>query len=265
MTNEIEAILRLSSFVGVLAVMLVWELAAPRRKLSRQRLGRWMANLGLVFLNTFLLRISLGAFAVTSAIYANNAGLGLFNWLQLPALVVLILSVVVLDVAIYWQHRLFHIVPLFWRLHRLHHADVDFDTTTGVRFHPVEIFLSMLIKAALVMALGAPVMAVVVFEILLSATSLFNHGNVKIPLPVERWLRILLVTPDMHRIHHSVIRQETDSNFGFSVPWWDFLFASYCAEPQAGQDEMEIGLPILRDKIENRFDKLLTQPFRRPD
>jgi len=265
MTNEIEAILRLSSFVGVLAVMLVWELAAPRRKLSRQRLGRWMANLGLVFLNTFLLRISLGAFAVTSAIYANNAGLGLFNWLQLPALVVLILSVVVLDVAIYWQHRLFHIVPLFWRLHRLHHADVDFDTTTGVRFHPVEIFLSMLIKAALVMALGAPVMAVVVFEILLSATSLFNHGNVKIPLPVERWLRMLLVTPDMHRIHHSVIRQETDSNFGFSVPWWDFLFASYCAEPQAGQDEMEIGLPILRDKIENRFDKLLTQPFRRPD
>jgi sterol desaturase/sphingolipid hydroxylase (fatty acid hydroxylase superfamily) len=156
-------------------------------------------------------------------------------------------------------------VPLFWRLHRLHHADVDFDTTTGVRFHPIEIFLSMLIKAALVVTLGAPVMAVVVFEVLLSATSLFNHGNVKIPSSVDRWLRMVLVTPDMHRVHHSVIRQETDSNFGFSVPWWDYLFASYCAEPKAGQDGMEIGLPILRDEVENRFDKLLTQPFRQPD
>jgi sterol desaturase/sphingolipid hydroxylase (fatty acid hydroxylase superfamily) len=265
MTNEFEATLRLSAFLGVLAVMLVWELVAPRRRLSRGRPGRWLANLGLVFLNTFLLRISLGAFAVTAAVYAGSEGVGLFNWLELPYLMALILSVVLLDMAIYWQHRLFHVIPLFWRLHRLHHADVDFDTTTGVRFHPIEIFLSILIKAALVLALGAPIMAVVVFEVLLSATSLFNHGNVKIPLPVDRLLRMVLVTPDMHRVHHSVIRRETDSNFGFSVPWWDYLFASYCAEPEAGQDDMEIGLPILRDKDENRIDKLLTQPFRNPD
>ena len=213
-------------------------------------------------MNTLLLRVTIGAFAVTVSVLAAQEQIGLFHLITMPYWLAVLASIVLLDLAIYWQHRLFHVIPIFWRLHRLHHADVDFDVTTGVRFHPIEIFLSMFIKAALVLLFGAPVLAVVLFEILLSATSLFNHGNVAIPVKLDRVLRLLLVTPDMHRVHHSSIKRETDSNFGFSVPWWDYLFASYCAQPDDGHDKMQIGLEIFRDKVDNRFDKLLIQPFR---
>ncbi len=257
-----EATIRLSAFIGVFAVMVLWEVISSRRSLTRSRWQRWSANLGIVLLNTLLLRFTIGAIAVSTAVYATNQEFGLFHVLPLPPFLAVILSVILLDVAIYWQHRLFHLIPIFWRLHRMHHADLDFDTTTGVRFHPIEIFVSALIKAGLVLMMGAPVAAVVIFEVLLSATSLFNHGNVRLPLGLDRLVRLVLVTPDMHRVHHSVLPGEMNSNYGFSVSWWDRLFGSYVAQPKASHEDMQIGLPIFREEAEGRLDKLLTQPFR---
>jgi sterol desaturase/sphingolipid hydroxylase (fatty acid hydroxylase superfamily) len=176
-----------------------------------------------------------------------------------------LLAVVVLDMAIYFQHRLFHAVPVLWRLHRMHHADLDLDVTTGARFHPLEILLSMAIKVAVVIALGAPAVAVVLFEILLNASSMFNHANLRLPLAVDGALRWLIVTPDVHRVHHSVIRAETDSNFGFSLSWWDRLFGTWRAQPEKGHDGMTIGLPVFRNPEQLRLDRMLVQPFLRGD
>jgi sterol desaturase/sphingolipid hydroxylase (fatty acid hydroxylase superfamily) len=173
-----------------------------------------------------------------------------------------VLSVVILDLAIYLQHVLFHAVPALWRLHRMHHADLEFDVSTGLRFHPVEILLSTVIKLAVVAALGAPALAVVIFEVLLNATSMFNHSNVRVPLGIDRMLRWLVVTPDMHRVHHSITPRETNSNFGFNLPWWDRLFGTYRAQPQAGHEAMTIGIEQFRDVRELRLDRMLLQPFR---
>jgi len=256
-----ETALRLGAFLGVLAAMMVWEVLAPRRARSATRGVRWTANLAIAVLNAAMLRVLFPIAAASTAVWAETRGIGLLNTVAMPAPVALLLAVFVLDLAIYAQHVVFHKVPLLWRLHRMHHADVDFDTTTGVRFHPLEIALSMLYKMAVVVALGAPAIAVIAFEVLLNATAMFNHGNVRLPAGIDRVLRLAVVTPDMHRVHHSVHRDETDSNFGFNLSVWDRMFATYRAQPRDGHEGMTIGLPIFRDPADRRLDKLLVQPF----
>jgi sterol desaturase/sphingolipid hydroxylase (fatty acid hydroxylase superfamily) len=257
-----EPLVRLGAFAGILAAMALWELLAPRRRQSFRRSERWPSNLGIVALDTLLVRFVFPLTAVGVAVLAETRGFGLLQMLHAPAWLALVSAVVLLDLAIYFQHRLFHAVPVLWRVHRMHHADLEFDVTTGVRFHPFEILLSMLIKLAVVATLGAPAVAVVTFEVLLNATSMFNHGNVRIPQCIDAVLRWLLVTPDMHRVHHSVVPRETNSNFGFSLPWWDRLFCTYCAQPVAGHLDMTIGIKQLRNPQELRLDRMLVQPFR---
>lgn len=259
-----EAMLRLGAFLGVLLLMMVWEVLAPRRSLGTGRQRRWPANLALALVNTAVLRLLLPAAAVAAALLAADRDWGLFQWLELPGLWAILAGVVLLDLAVYAQHRAFHAVPLLWRLHRMHHTDLDLDTTSGLRFHPLEILLSMLIKVAVVLALGAPVAAVILFEVVLNATALFNHANVRIPVPVDRVLRWLVVTPDMHRIHHSRFPDETDSNFGFNLPWWDRLFASYRAEPRGGHLKMRLGIDGFEGPDATELWALLAQPFRYP-
>lgn len=259
-----EPVVRVGAFAGVFTLMALWELAAPFRKHRMSRGVRWPANMALVVLDTLFVRILLPTGAVGLAVYAQSSGLGLFNAWRLPELVAVPLGVVLFDLAIYAQHVLFHVVPAFWRLHRVHHADQDLDVTTGVRFHPVEIILSMLIKLGLVAIVGVPPAAVLVFEVLLNATSMFNHSNVRLPPVLEPAVRWLLVTPDMHRVHHSVVPAETNSNYGFNLSIWDRLFRTYRSGPAAGHDSIDIGLADIRDPAEQRLDRMLTQPFRNP-
>lgn len=257
-----EPIIRTLGFVSVLCVMAVWEILATRRPQTIKRSVRWPGNLAIVVLDTLAVRLFFPLAAVGAAIYASGQELGLLNLASIPGWMTVGLAILLLDLAIYFQHRIFHAVPWLWRLHRMHHADLEFDVTTGLRFHPFEILLSMAIKIAVVVLIGAPALAVVVFEVLLNATSLFNHGNVRLPQRVDRWLRLILVTPDMHRVHHSTIRRETDSNFGFSVPWWDRLFGTYRAQPEKGHLGMTIGIEDFRTEHDLRLDQMLIQPFR---
>lgn len=257
-----EPIIRLAAFAGVLGAMALWEILAPRRAQAHGRLVRWPGNLGVVILDTLLVRLVFPAAAVGVALLAETRGWGLFNAFEVPYLVAAVAAVVLLDLAIYLQHVLFHAVPALWRLHRMHHADLEFDVTTGIRFHPIEILLSMLIKFGVVAALGTPAVAVLVFEVLLNATSMFNHGNVRLPARLDRVLRWIVVTPEMHRVHHSILQRETNSNFGFNLPWWDRLFGTYRAEPAAGHEGMTIGIDQFRDPCELRLDRMLMQPFR---
>jgi sterol desaturase/sphingolipid hydroxylase (fatty acid hydroxylase superfamily) len=254
--------LRLAAFCGVLIVMLVWELLLPRRTSNIKRTARWPSNLAVVVLDTVLVRLVFPTTTIAVALLAETNGWGLFNVLRLPQWLTLLAGIVLLDLAIYLQHVLFHWLPALWRFHRMHHADLEFDVTTGVRFHPVEILLSMAIKLGVILALGTPALAVLGFEILLSATSLFNHGNVKLPERLDRALRWVLVTPDMHRVHHSIVTRETNSNFGFNLPWWDWLFKTYRDQPAAGHLAMTIGVEQFRELTEQRLDRMLTQPFR---
>ena len=254
--------IRLAAFGTVLAAMAVWEFCAPRRKQGLGRKTRWPGNLGIVVLDTLLVRLIFPMGAVAVALAAEARGWGLFNVFEVPAWVAILVGVILLDLAIYLQHVLFHAVPAFWRLHRMHHADLEFDVTTGVRFHPVEILLSMVIKLGVVATLGAPGLAVLIFEVLLNATSMFNHGNVALPNNIDRILRWVVVTPEMHRVHHSVKARETNSNFGFNLPWWDRLFGTYRDQPEAGHLGMTIGIAQFRDPGEQRLDRMLTQPFR---
>jgi sterol desaturase/sphingolipid hydroxylase (fatty acid hydroxylase superfamily) len=258
---ETESVVRLGIFVGVLVVMAALELLIPRRPLMVQRPVRWASNLGLVALNSLAVRLLIPLGAIGMADLAQNRGWGLFNNLSLPDWVSMLLSVLALDLAIYLQHVLFHAVPLLWRLHMVHHADLDFDVTTGLRFHTLEILLSMGIKMATVALLGASPLAVLLFEVLLNATSMFNHANVRLPLWLDRVLRLVLVTPDMHRVHHSVVVRETNSNFGFNLPWWDFLFGTYRPQPEAGHDQMTIGLGQFRDGSVDHLPWMLALPF----
>jgi sterol desaturase/sphingolipid hydroxylase (fatty acid hydroxylase superfamily) len=260
-----ETILRLAAFASILAVMMLWEIASPRRRRDIPRLLRWSGNLGIVALDNVLVRllfpVTVAAFAAT--LHRNGHGLlGLVTW---PDWLEVMVALIALDLAIYLQHVLFHAVPGLWRLHRMHHADLEFDTTTGLRFHPVEILMSMGIKFSIVAALGTPALAVVLFEILLNGTSLFNHGNVSMPKPLDRVLRWIVVTPDMHRVHHSIIPAETNSNFGFNLPWWDRLFGTYREQPQEGHQGMTIGIEAFRSEGDLRLDRMLWQPFRRAE
>jgi sterol desaturase/sphingolipid hydroxylase (fatty acid hydroxylase superfamily) len=258
-----EPLVRLLCFGSVFAALALWEIAAPRRRQEIGRAQRWPNNLGVVVLDSLLLRLLFPTAAVGVALFGEERGWGFLNAAALPAWAKVIIAFVALDLAIYLQHVLFHAVPALWRLHRMHHADLEFDVTTGVRFHPVEIILSMLIKLGVVAALGAPPLAVLLFEVALNATSMFSHGNIRLPARVDRWLRWIVVTPDMHRVHHSIERKETDSNFGFNLPWWDRLFGTYRAAPQAGHEGMTIGIAQFRDAEELRLDRMLLQPLRK--
>ncbi|MBV1799407.1 sterol desaturase family protein [Siccirubricoccus sp. G192] len=256
-----EPLIRLGAFLGVLLVMLALERWRPWRPGRALGARRWPANLGLAALGAGLVRITVPAAAVGAALWAEARGLGLLPALGAPPWLAVLVSVLLLDLLVYWQHRITHVVPLLWRLHRVHHADPELDATTGLRFHPVEILLSMGLKMAAVVALGAPALAVLVFEVLLNATALFNHAAIRLPAWLEPWLRLVLVTPEMHRIHHSEVRAETDSCYGFCLPWWDRLFGSYRAAPAAGE-AVVIGVPGWREAPQQRLDRLLWQPLR---
>ncbi|MCH7889363.1 MAG: sterol desaturase family protein [Proteobacteria bacterium] len=256
-----EPAIRLGIFLGVFALVVVFETLAPRRARTMPRTARWPHNIGVVVVNTLLLRLVFPTAAIGMALMAATRGWGLLNIIDAPYWLSVALTVALLDLAIYLQHVMFHAVPALWRLHRMHHADLDFDVTTGARFHPIEILLSMGIKLAVVAALGPPALGVLIFEVLLNATSMFNHANLNIPLGVDRVLRRLVVTPDMHRVHHSVLPPETNSNFGFNLPWWDRLFGTYRAQPEAGHGAMTIGIEQFRERRDLRLDRMLVQPF----
>lgn len=240
MNNEVT--IRLSFFLGVFALMAIWEIFAPRRALTVSKAVRWANNLGLVFLNSFILRVLFPAAAVGMAAFTSEQGWGILNYYEVPFLIAVVVSVVAMDFIIYLQHVMVHAVPALWRLHRVHHADPDFDVTTGARFHPIEIILSMLIKFATIAVLGPPVLAIVIFEVLLNAMAMFNHSNIKLHTVIDQALRVLVVTPDMHRVHHSVEDDEANSNFGFNLSWWDKLFGTYRDQPRAGHEDMVIGI-----------------------
>jgi sterol desaturase/sphingolipid hydroxylase (fatty acid hydroxylase superfamily) len=253
---------RLGFFFGVFLIIALWETASPRRVLTVSKGLRWANNLGLVFLNTIILRLLFPAAAVGVAVVSNEQGWGLLNMVEWPYAVEVVIAVIVMDFVIYLQHVMVHAIPVLWRLHRVHHADLDYDVTTGARFHPIEIILSMLIKFATIMVLGPAVIAVIIFEVLLNATAMFNHGNIYIPEKIDRVLRLFVVTPDMHRVHHSVHAPMTNSNFGFNLPWWDRLFGTYVAQPPEGHIEMEIGIEEFRDPLQvDRLGGMLMLPF----
>jgi len=257
-----EATLRLSAFLGIFTFVALGEWLAPRRQLSESKPVRWLNNLGIVFANTLILRAFMPVMAVGMAQIAGQRGWGLLNLWEGNFWVKAVLGVVLLDLAIYLQHVMVHSLPLLWRLHRMHHADLDYDVTNGARFHPLEILLSMGIKLSVVALLGPSGVAVICFEVLLNGTAMFNHGNLRLPLWLDRWLRFVVVTPDMHRVHHSVIRSETNSNYGFNSPWWDYLFGTYKAQPSLGHVKMTIGIEEFRSSRELWIDRLLSQPFR---
>ena len=256
-----EPLIRLGVFLAVLAAMAAWEVAAPRRRREIPRLLRWTNNLGVVVVDTILVRLTFPIVAVGLALLAEQRGWGLFNTFPMPAWFVVPASVIVFDLVIYLQHVMFHAVPALWRLHRMHHADLEFDVTTGLRFHPIEIVLSMGLKLAVVAALGPPAIAVLVFEVLLNATAMFSHSNVSMPLKLDRVLRWIMVTPDMHRVHHSIHAPETNSNFGFNLPWWDKLLGTYRPQPREGHEAMTIGIEQFRTRRDLWLDRMLIQPL----
>ncbi|MCY9878191.1 sterol desaturase family protein [Vibrio natriegens] len=254
--------IRLGCFVGVLLLCTLWENVLPRKVLTVSRAFRWVNNLSLVALNSVVIALVMPIAAFQAAVIASEHQWGLFQLMSFPDWLNVLLSIILLDFIIYVQHVIFHRVPVLWKLHRMHHADLDIDVTTGARFHPIEILISMVIKIGAVFMLGVSPIAIVMFEIILNASAMFNHSNAKLALPVDAWLRKAIVTPDMHRVHHSVIPRETHSNFGFFLSVWDRMFSTYRAQPEFGHEHVVIGLPDIRDKQEQRLDKLLTQPFR---
>lgn len=257
-----ESALRLGTFFGMLIIMGVAETVWPRRQLSSPKSSRWISNLSISFISTALLRLILPLVPSAFAIYCANAGIGLLNTITLPGWAAVLVSVLALDMVIYWQHVWFHKIPVLWKVHRMHHADLDIDTSTGVRFHPIEILASMGIKFAAIALLGPPALAVLIFEVTLNGCALFNHANAKLPTGVDRWLRLLIVTPDMHRVHHSTDMREANMNFGFNFPWWDRMFKTYKPQPDKGHDHMTIGMNIFREKKDGSIRGMLTIPFR---
>ena len=259
-------LIRLGSFIGVFVLLATIELRRPQRRLSAGKGGRWLNNVGVVLVNNVLLKLLLPLLAIDVAAMAQQQQWGLINQFplthDLTYAVIVLMTVILLDAAIYAQHRLFHRLPLLWRLHRMHHSDIDIDVSTAIRFHPLEIIMSMLIKMAIVLLLGAPVVAVLLFELLLNLTAMFSHSNIRLNPKLDRYLRYLLVTPDMHRVHHSVDGDETNHNFGFCLSCWDRIFHSYQAQPKLGHQQMCIGLPYFRGPHECQLQYMLSQPFR---
>lgn len=257
-----ESIIRLSAFFGVFVIMLAWELYAPRRSLNHSRWQRWATNISLTVISTVIIRFSVGAAAFITASYAAERSWGLLNSIQLPLWLTIAASIVLLDIAIYWQHRASHKWHWLWQLHKIHHTDQDFDVTTGIRFHPLEIIVSMAYKIVCIVFIGANPIAVIAFEIILSSCALFNHSNIRLPLVIDKVLRLFIVTPDMHRVHHSVIQSETDSNYSFSISLWDRLFGSYTAQPKEGHLGMQIGLSDYPADKDVQLSRLLMMPFK---
>ncbi len=258
---NIDLIIRISAFVGIFAAMAVWEWMAPRRQWQTAKAKRWVINLAMVGFNTLFTRTLLASGALGAAVLAGQREVGLFHQLDWPWWAELIIAMIVLDLVVYFQHVLMHAVPILWRLHMVHHSDLDIDVTTGVRFHPFEIALSMFIKIGAVILIGASPTAVLMFEVILNATSMFNHSNVCIPVRVDRMLRWIVVTPDMHRVHHSVIPRETNRNFGFNLPWWDRVLGTYLSDPSKGHEQMTIGLEQYRDSTRLTWLGLVALPF----
>ncbi len=253
---------RLIIFFAVLLIMAILEFLLPKRKVNAKRGIRWSSNIGIVVLDSIVARIILPTTTIAVALYADAKGLGLFNIIFQDSWLAIVLSILVLDLLIYGQHVVFHKISWLWRFHRMHHSDVHIDVTTGIRFHPVEIILSLLIKFAAILILGVPALAILLFEIILNATAMITHSNLSIPAWLDKLLRIIFVTPDMHRVHHSVHRNETDSNYGFNFSLWDRLFGTYIDQPKDTHEKMQIGINRFRDDREQYIDKLLTQPFR---
>jgi len=254
-----ESFIRLAAFLSIFITVAIWESLSPRRQLTTSKTRRWVSNISITLLGTAIVR---GIFPVLAVAFAaNQTNLGILNQVSLPFSLKVFIGVLAFDFIIYFQHVLFHTVPILWRLHMMHHADLDIDVTTGLRFHPIEIILSMVIKITAVILIGPPVLAVILFEILLNGTSMFNHGNLRIPVEIDRVLRFIIVTPDMHRVHHSVVIRETNSNFGFNFPLWDRLFRTYRPQPAAGHEKMVIGLSQFRDHKLLTFPRLLLLPF----
>jgi sterol desaturase/sphingolipid hydroxylase (fatty acid hydroxylase superfamily) len=260
-----ETLVRLGFFAAIFFVMALSERIVPRRILLKSKMKRWISNLGIQIIDVVVLRLIFPVFPVGVAVICAQRGWGLLNYYQITPPLALIIGVPALDFVIYLQHRMFHVVPLFWRVHMVHHTDPDIDVTTAVRFHPVEIILSLLIKFTAVAAIGAPPLSVLIFEIMLNGAAMFNHGNVGIPLSIDRIIRMVLVTPDMHRVHHSVLVPETNSNYGFSFSWWDRLLGTYKAQPQEGHDKMKIGLNGYHDDRSLKLSALLMMPFSYPE
>ena len=258
---EQENLIRLTCFFGVFTLMAVWELISPQRPPIMNKPRRWFANIAITLLNTLLVRILFPTGAVGLAFAITGKGWGMLNLMDLPGWIGIIVAVVALDLIIYIQHVVFHALPILWRFHMVHHADLDIDVTTGNRFHPIEILLSMVIKIASVALIGASPLSVLIFEVLLNATSMFNHSNVSMPKYIDRILRLIIVTPDMHRIHHSVIRHETNSNFGFNIPWWDRIFGTYRHDPAEGHKGMTIGLNQFQNPDKHTLVWMLTLPL----
>lgn len=261
---ELEQTIRLSVFAAVLLLVALWEIIAPRRPPLDNKRRRWFANLSLVVIDTAAVRLLFPILPVALAQLAQVRGWGIFNALQMSPWLKILLSFLILDFIIYLQHILFHHIPILWRLHRMHHTDLDLDVTSGNRFHPLEIVISMLIKMAAVLFLGAPAVAVLAFEVVLNACAMFNHGNIRLPVGLDRLLRLFLITPDMHRVHHSTIVRETNSNFGFNLPWWDRICGTYRPQPEKGHLDMDIGLKEYRDPEKLTLFRLLLQPFTSP-
>jgi sterol desaturase/sphingolipid hydroxylase (fatty acid hydroxylase superfamily) len=259
MSNEV--VIRLGFFFGIFALMAMCEVLAPRRSLTTSKAGRWLNNLSITFLNPVVVSLVSPIMPVSMALLAQKSGWGLLNNFNLPYWLEVAVGVIVLDLVIYLQHVMFHTVPVLWRLHMMHHADLDFDVTTGLRFHPIEMILSMGIKLSAVVLIGSPALAVLIFEVLLNATSMFNHGNIRLPSSIDRRLRLIVVTPEMHRVHHSVVIRETNSNFGFNLPWWDHLLGTYRNQPAAGHEGMTIGLSQFRDAKRLTLPWMLALPF----
>jgi len=257
-----EGAVRIATFLGVFVIMALWELGAPKRGLVAPKPNRWGVNWGIVLLDTLVVRILFPVAAVGAALDASAQGWGLFNALDWPSWIEVLLAIAMFDCLIYWQHVFSHRIPILWRLHRVHHSDRDIDVSTAIRFHPIEIALSMLLKIGAVYLLGPAALAVILFEVILNGCALFNHSNVSIGQRVERWLRLFVVTPDMHRVHHSAIPRETDANFGFNLPWWDRLFGTYVPQPEKGHDGMTIGLNEFQDERPWHIGWSLLLPFK---
>ncbi|NOT11280.1 MAG: sterol desaturase family protein [Methylococcaceae bacterium] len=258
-----ETLIRFTAAFGIFFIMIIWEAFSPRRQQQHSRKQRWPVNLGLAAINMALMRVTVGSLAYLSAVTAMDHGYGVLNWLVVPDWMSLVLSLLLLDLAIYAQHIVFHKCPVLWRVHQVHHTDLEFDATTAVRFHPLEIMLSMAYKVVCIVVMGANPLAVIAFEIILNGAATFNHSNVTLPAAVDNMLRWLIITPDMHRIHHSAIASETDSNYGFSISCWDRLFNTYTSEPERSQTTMAIGLSSFREANELGFKALLLMPFKK--
>lgn len=258
-----EGTFRLGVFCSLLLVMVIWETLDPKRRRIYARRERWFGNLGIIVFNTAIMRVALPFLAVDVALFTGKKGWGLFNALDWAAGLEILLAIILLDLVVYWQHRIFHLVPVLWRLHKVHHTDRDFDTTTALRFHPVEIWLSMLLKIIVVFVFGVSALAVILFEVILNGMALFNHANIRLPEKIETALRMFVVTPDMHRIHHSVRSDEFNSNFGFNLSLWDRLFSSYCGVPRESQELMTIGQSDHQSDEARSLIFMLMLPFRR--